>query len=56
MYFVIYRDKQNQWRWALFSSNNRQVADSSEGYHNKTDCQHGIDLVKASYNAPVYER
>jgi len=55
-YFVIYRDKQNHWRWALFASNNLQIADSSEGYWNKADCQRGIDLVKGSYAAPVYER
>jgi uncharacterized protein len=56
MYFVIYKDKASQWRWALFASNNKQIADSSEGYWNKSDCQSGIDLVKRAWNAPVYER
>jgi len=56
MHFVIYRDKANQWRWTLFAANNRRVADSAEGYWNKTDCQHGIELVRGAYAAPVYEQ
>ena len=56
MYFTIYRDIQYQWRWTLYASNNRKVADSAEGYFNKADCLHGIALVKASGPAPVHER
>lgn len=56
MVFWIYEDANNQWRWRLLAENNRIVADSGESYINKTDCLHGIDLVKGSTDAPVYEK
>jgi uncharacterized protein len=36
------------WRWRLVSSNERTIADSAEGCTSKSDCQHGIDLVKGT--------
>ena len=56
MYYVLYKDRQLQWRWTLVAANNKKIADSGEGYFNKSDCQHAINLVKGSANAPVYER
>ncbi|PZM07595.1 YegP family protein [Rhizobium tubonense] len=56
MFFAIYRDVSNQWRWTLFANNNRKIANSGEGYFNKTDCLNAISLVKGSGSAPVYER
>jgi uncharacterized protein YegP (UPF0339 family) len=56
MYFKLYRDKENQWRWTLHAANHKKIADSGEGYNNKTDCQSGIDLVKsANGSTPVQE-
>ncbi len=55
MYFEIYLNRIGQWQWRLKAGNNRIIADSGEAYHNKADCLHGISLVKASYNATVYE-
>lgn len=55
MHFIIYKDKQSQWRWRLKSANYQVIADSAEGYWNKADCEHGISLVKSSWNAPTYE-
>ena len=56
-YFVIYQDTARQWRCRLVSSgNHKTIADSAEAYWNKSDCRAGIELVKGSYNAPVYER
>ena len=55
MRYQMYRDNSSQYRWRLWSSNNRIVADSAESYHNKADCQHGINLVKGSSNAPVHD-
>ena len=55
MNFYIYTDKQGYWRWYLSAANNKKVADSGEGYNNKNDCLHGIELVKSAWNAPVYE-
>ena len=55
MKFQMYRDSRNEWRWRLRAANGRTIADSGEGYVNKSDCRHAIDLVKSSYNAPVEE-
>ena len=56
MVYWMYRDANNQWRWRLVAANNRIIANSGEGYFNKADCQHAIDLVKGSAVAPVYEQ
>jgi len=58
MHFEIYEQKQSgllaaangggDYRWRLRADNGRIIADSGEGYHNKADCQHGIDLVKGT--------
>lgn len=55
MYFKIYVDNSGQWRWTLYASNYKKIADSGEGYWNKNDCLHGINLVKGASTAPVYE-
>ncbi|MGI8738399.1 MAG: YegP family protein [Gammaproteobacteria bacterium] len=56
MYYVIYQDRQRHWRWRLNAANHKTIADSGEGYWNKSDCQNAINLVKSSYIAPVIER
>lgn len=56
MQYVIYKDRQGQYRWRLFANNNKSVADSGEGYNNKADCEHGIALTKSSANAPVHDQ
>ncbi|MFB9267620.1 YegP family protein [Bradyrhizobium erythrophlei] len=57
MFFYLYEDKANQWRWALFAPNDKKIADSGEGYWNKADAQRGIELVKGTHHAtPVYEQ
>ncbi|MFT4278669.1 MAG: DUF1508 domain-containing protein [Rhodopseudomonas sp.] len=56
MFFFLYKDVANQWRWTLYAANNKKIADSGEGYWNKADAQHGIDLVKGTnYATPVHE-
>lgn len=55
MYFQLYKDVQGYWRWTLYAANNRKVANSGEGYWNKADCVHAINLVKGSGSAPIYE-
>lgn len=55
MAYYVYKDTAGQWRWYLRAANNRKIADSGESYQNKSDCLAAIDLVKASYNAPVYD-
>ena len=54
MTFEIYKDDENDWRWRLrHNSNGKIIADSGEGYENRSDCMHGIDLVKGSSNAQI---
>lgn len=55
MRYNVYKDRAGLWRWQLVSANNRVIADSGEGYYNKQDCLHGIELVKSAWNAPVFE-
>jgi uncharacterized protein len=55
MAYYVYKDTHAQWRWRLVAANNRIIANSGEGYWNKADCLAAIDLVKGSYNAPVYD-
>ena len=54
--YLVYQDASSEWRWQLRAANNRIVADSAEGYHNKQDCLHAISLVKDSKNAPVKDK
>lgn len=56
MYFHLYKDAAGQWRWRLVAGNNQIVATSGEGYVNKADAVHGIDLVKGTNTStPVRE-
>lgn len=53
MYFKLYKDVAGEWRWTLYAGNHEKIADSGEGYHNRSDCEHGIELVKGSASAEV---
>jgi uncharacterized protein YegP (UPF0339 family) len=55
MYYKLYKDTAGYWRWRYVSSNGRTIADSAEGYYNKSDAINGINIMKASYNSPVYD-
>ena len=44
--FELYKDGKGEYRWNLRADNNKIIADSSEGYINKSDCEHGIEIVK----------
>src|SRR5919205_816059 len=54
--YSVYKDAAGEWRWNLRASNNQIIADSGEGYHNRQDCLHAIELVKASKGAPVRDK
>ncbi len=45
-HFTIYQDKKKEYRWNLKANNGETIADSAEGYLAKSDCEHGIELVK----------
>ena len=52
--FQIYRDSAGEYRWRMRADNYEIIADSSEGYINKSDCEHGIELVKRdAADAPI---
>jgi uncharacterized protein len=44
--FIKYKDSAGEWRWRLRANNNKIIADSAEGYQNKSGCEAGIKLVK----------
>jgi uncharacterized protein YegP (UPF0339 family) len=44
--FQYYKDKAGEWRWRLRANNNEIIATSGEGYKNKRDCLHGVDLIR----------
>jgi uncharacterized protein YegP (UPF0339 family) len=56
MWFELYFEAYQGWRWTLWSSNGRKIANSGEGYVNKADAVSAINLVKGSALAPVRER
>lgn len=56
MYFDLYHESYQGWRWTLFASNGKKIANSGEGYVNKADALSAIGLVKACQNTPVRER
>ncbi|MDT5270456.1 MAG: uncharacterized protein QOH49_2642 [Acidobacteriota bacterium] len=51
--FQVYEDAGGEWRWRLLAGNGRIIADSGEGYRDKQDCLHGIELVKDSKDVKV---
>ena len=56
MKFELFKDNKSEWRWHLKADNGEPIADSAEGYKNKLDCEHGIDLVKSTNaSTPVAE-
>jgi uncharacterized protein YegP (UPF0339 family) len=44
--FQIYKDSGGGYRWRLRANNNQIIANAGEGYVKKSDCEHGIELVK----------
>ena len=53
MYFYVYRDQANQWRWTLYAANHRKIANCCEGYHNQTDCVADINNVANTRGVPI---
>ena len=45
MKFELYRDDAGEWRWRLKAANGETIA-SGEGYHNRGDCIHAIELIR----------
>ncbi len=45
--FEVYQDKAGQYRWRLIATNGKTVADCGEGYTERRNCLHGLEVVKA---------
>lgn len=48
MKFEVYKDNIDEYRWRLKATNGKILADSSEGYKNKQDCLHAINLITSN--------
>lgn len=55
MYYKLYKDVTGQWRWNYKSKNGNVIADSGESYHNKSDAERGIEIMKNSSDDPTIE-
>jgi len=44
--FEVYEDNKKESRFRIKASNGQTIGSSSQGYKNKTDCEHAIDLIK----------
>lgn len=45
--FVLYRDVKQEYRWKLWTGNNKIVADSGEGHKNKADMVAMVNKIAA---------
>ena len=44
--FEVYKDNPRLFRWRLRASNNSVIAESCEGYQNRSDCENVVTLVR----------
>ena len=44
--FEVYKDEMRLFRWRLRAKDNRIIAESSEGYCNRSDCENAVNLVR----------
>jgi uncharacterized protein YegP (UPF0339 family) len=44
--FETYTDAGNEHRWRLKATNGQVIATSGQGYKDKRDCEHAIDVIK----------
>lgn len=55
MTFHLKKDARGEWRWNLTAANGKKIAASGEGYKDKKDCMHAIELVKKAANDKIVE-
>lgn len=56
MYFILFKDTQDQCRWNLNAASHKIIATGAEGYHNRQDAIHGINLQQHAQNAGIYDK
>jgi uncharacterized protein len=52
--YWLYKDNQNLWRWSYDAANGRTISVSSESYHNRSDCERSIEIMKASTISQIW--
>jgi len=45
--FEVYKDNARLFRWRLRANNNTVIAESCEGYQNRSDCENDVNLVRS---------
>lgn len=54
--FVLYKDNAGEFRWRLFATNGKVIADSGEGYKNRVDCVAGArSVASTASNAGIWD-
>ncbi len=54
-YYKMFKGTDGYWYWRYVASNGRQIARSTDGYVNKSDCRSSIELMKNSKYDPVID-
>jgi len=44
--FEVYKDNDKLFRWRLRGSDNAVIAESCEGYCNRSECENAVNLVR----------
>ena len=44
--FEVYKDNDRLFRWRLRTRDNRLIAESCEGFYNRSDCENAVILVR----------
>jgi uncharacterized protein YegP (UPF0339 family) len=44
--FETYQDRGGEQRWRLLAANGQNIASSGQGYKDKRDCEHAIEVIK----------
>jgi len=52
--YWLKKDNSGQWYWIYYARNGEEIARSSESYVRYADCLHGVHLLQASSNDPVF--
>lgn len=52
--YIERKDQRGHWYWIYYAKNGEAIARSSESYVKRSDCSHGITLVKASSADPLF--
>jgi len=53
--FEMYKDTAGEYRWRLRAPNGKIIADSGEGYEQKSGCKNGIASVKENVTKAIIQ-